>query len=383
MKSYTIPKESRNFAARTLFHWARTIIIRNMAKERTYKYNNSELIIRFGDIIESTTDVIVCSDDNMLSASGGASSAIRMACGDVVLHDVQKKMHGELGDVVVTTAGNLPHKFLFHCITVDRSRGYSVVTEDEDKRDYIIRHSISKSLRLLTALDLSSMALPCIGAGYAAFNFERVGKVMSTVISDFLLGTNKSYHIELYLYGVREDFDMIDYIAFFEQFALRVPAEPPKEKFLRSRMKEAAPQTIDSKYDVFISYSRMDKEKTDLICQYLDQFGIKYWIDRESVHHGNNFKVEIIEAIQASIVLLFVSSVNSNSSPNTIKEVSIAEKYGKVVIPIRIDDSAYDKSLEYDLCNRDWMNFQEDVDYEVSAKRLYENLRFYLDRERK
>ena len=61
--------------------------------------------------------------------------------------------------------------------------------------------------------------------------------------------------------------------------------------------------------------------------------------------------------------------------------MSIAENYGKVIIPIRIDDSAYDISLEYDLCNRDWMNFQEDVDYDASARKLYENLRFYLERE--
>lgn len=72
---------------------------------------------------------------------------------------------------------------------------------------------------------------------------------------------------------------------------------------------------------------------------------------------------------------------NSNKSPNTVKEVSIAEKYGKVVLPIRLDDSAYNKSLEYDLCNRDWMNFQDDTDYEASTKRLYDNLMFYINRD--
>lgn len=355
-----------------------------MGKERTYKYNNSELVIRFGDITESKTDVIVCSDDYMMTASGGASAAIRNACGNVVLHDIQKKVNAELGDVVVTTAGNLPHKFLFHCITVDKTKEFSTVPEEEAKKEeYIIQHSISKCLRLLTALDLNSMALPCIGAGYAGFGFERVGRVMSAVMSDFLLKTNKSYHIEIILYGVRSDFEMMDYIAFFEQFALRVPTknEGLMVRTVESQRNEMENKRKIKKKDVFISYSRLDKEKTDMICKYLDKYGVSYWIDREGVHHGNNFKVEIIEAIQTSKVLLFVSSVNSNKSPNTVKEVSIAEKYGKVVVPIRIDDSAYDKSLEYDLCNRDWMNFQEDVDYDVSAKKLYENLRFYLDRE--
>lgn len=358
-----------------------------MGKERTYRYNNSELVIKFGDITKSKTDVIVCSDDNLLSASGGTSKAVRKECGDVALHDIQKKTNAEIGDVVVTTAGNLPHKFLFHCITVNAT-GFSDKTKEEQakQQEYIIQHSISKCLRLLTSLDLNSIAFSCIGAGYAAFDFERVGQVMSSVISDFLLKTNKSYHIELYLYGMREDFDMIDYIAFFEQFALRVPTgkDYPRIELANSKTEKAkVSYSTDNKYDVFISYSRLDIESTNVICQYLDKYGISYWIDRESVHHGNNFKVEIIEAIQSSKVLIFVSSVNSNKSPNTVKEVSIAEKYGKVVIPIRIDDSAYDKSLEYDLCNRDWMNFQEDVDFDASAKKLYENLRFYIDREDK
>ena len=356
-----------------------------MGKERKYKFNNSELIIRFGDLIESKTDVIVCSDDYELSATGGASKAIRDACGDVILHDISKKTNAELGDVVVTTAGNLQHKFLFHCITRGKTGDFGIIPEEaENLEEYVIHHSISKCLRLLTALDLSSIALPCIGAGFAGYGFERVGRIMSAVMSDFLLKTNKSYRIEIWLYGQREDFDMMDYIAFFEQFALRVPPEntnlPIRSHNLGKVEMESVTQNEDM-YDVFISYSRIDKEKADLICHYLDQFNIKYWIDRESVHHGNNFKIEIIEAIQTSRVLLFISSVNSNKSPNTVKEVSIAEKYGKIVIPIRIDDSAYDMSLEYDLCNRDWMNFQEDVDYDASAKKLYENIRFYLDRE--
>lgn len=358
-----------------------------MGKERRYKFNNSELIIRFGDLIESKTDVIVCSDDYNLSASGGASKAIRDVCGDVILHDIKKKTNAELGDVVVTTAGNLQHKFLFHCITGGKTGAFGIVPEEAEKlEEYVIQHSISKCLRLLTVLDLSSMALPCIGAGFAGYGFERVGRIMSSVMSDFLLKTNKSYRIEIYLYGMRDDFDMMDYIAFFEQFALRVRPENTHmlANILDSSQSESK-QAVrkEEKFDVFISYSRLDKEKADLICKYLDQFNISYWIDRESVHHGNNFKVEIIEAIQTSKILIFISSVNSNKSPNTVKEVSIAEKYGKVVIPIRIDNSAYDMSLEYDLCNRDWMNFQEDVDYDESAKKLFENIRFYLDRDGK
>ena len=144
-----------------------------MGKERTYKYNNSELVIRFGNITESNTDVIVCSDDNLLTATSGASKAVRDACGVLVLHDVQKKADAELGDVVVTTAGKLPHKFLFHCITFYKKKEDNTIPKGEQKNEeYIIQHSISKCLRLLTSLDLTSMALPCIGAGYAGLESD-------------------------------------------------------------------------------------------------------------------------------------------------------------------------------------------------------------------
>ena len=356
-----------------------------MGKERKYRYNNSELIIKFGDITASRTDVIVCSDNNMLTAEGGVSLAIRNASGENVIHDVQKKVGAELGDVVVTTAGDLPHKFVFHCISLIKGQ-YSEKNPDEKAQveEYVVRHSISKCLRLLTALDLSSMALPCIGAGYAGYGFEQAGRVMAEEISEFLLKTNKSYRIEIYLYGKRDDIDMMDYIAFFEQFALRVPTESDSAKrspVLSQKKADELPQKAENKYDVFISYSRLDKEKADIVCEYLDKYGIRYWIDREGVHHGNNFKEEIIDAIESATILIFISSVNSNKSPNTVKEVSIAEKYNKVVIPIRIDDSAYNRSLEYDLCNKDWMDFQEDMDLEESARKLNENIRFYLDRE--
>ena len=323
----------------------------------------------------------------MLTARGGASLAVRNACGENIIHDVQKKVGAELGDVVVTTAGNLPHKFLFHCISLIKG-DYSDTDPDKKAQveEFVVRHSISKCLRLLTALDLTSMALPCIGAGYAGYGFEQAGRVMADVISEFLIKTNKSYHIEIYLYGIRDDYSMMDYIAFFEQFSLKVSTEDNSTKRRRATSqvkKDVTSQMAENKYDVFISYSRLDKEKTDIVCQYLDKYGISYWIDREGVHHGNNFKEEIIVAIQSASILIFISSVNSNKSPNTVKEVSIAEKYNKVVIPIRIDDSAYNRSLEYDLCNKDWMDFQDDMDYDTSAKKLYESLKFYLDRENK
>ena len=51
------------------------------------------------------------------------------------------------------------------------------------------------------------------------------------------------------------------------------------------------------KYDVFISYSRMDTAIADRICAAFDKVGITYFIDRQSIGGGFEFPVVLAEAI--------------------------------------------------------------------------------------
>lgn len=55
---------------------------------RTYKFNNSTLTIRFGDVVTSDAEVIVSSDDTEISMGGGVSQSILEAGGDFVREDV-------------------------------------------------------------------------------------------------------------------------------------------------------------------------------------------------------------------------------------------------------------------------------------------------------
>ncbi len=358
--------------------------------ERIYKYNNSTLVIKFGDIVETNTDVLVNSDDYMLPMVDGLSGYVLEKGGPEIKADAMKKLPAELGDVVVSTAGKLPHKFIFHCITVSPDSQFKQaagVSQEEiraEMEEYTIRHSISKCFRLLSTLELESIAIPCIGVGRHEFSFERVGKVMSEVISDFLLKTNKSYRVELCLYKIPEKYGMMDYVCFFEKFALRVPTNDSRRN--SSVRQESQITTKEGtcnpshEFDVFISYSHHDSQVAESICEILNRYNISHWIDHEGVHHGDDFKEEIVNAIIGSKIMLFISSANSNRSRNTIKEVSIAEKNNKIIIPIRIDDSSYNKSLEYDLCNRDWLQLNGMKDMEELGKHLYNNIRFYLNR---
>ena len=183
-----------------------------MNDEKAYQFGKSRLIIKFGDLTSAVTDVIVSSDDAYLSMGGGVSASILRAGGDVIARDARKNVPCQMGDVVVTSAGKLEAKYVFHAITIDWSQ------KDEFTVEKSINSIIKKSLNVLSVLGLKSIAFPAIGTGAARYSLEDVAHFMSMAISEFLSNSDEELEIYIYLmdrYGRRT---AIDYIVFFEQF---------------------------------------------------------------------------------------------------------------------------------------------------------------------
>ena len=148
---------------------------------RKYHYNNSTMTIVFGNILDSKAEVIVSSDDTGISMVGGISGAICKAGGEIIRVDAQKKLPAQVGDVIVSTAGELKHqKYVFHCLTVNSENKKKVFeglqSNSDDMNSYILQHSVDKCFRLMQALDLHSIAFPCIGAGLAHIPLKQVAK---------------------------------------------------------------------------------------------------------------------------------------------------------------------------------------------------------------
>lgn len=187
-----------------------------MNDEKAYQFGKSRLIIKFGDLTSAVTDVIVSSDDAYLSMGGGVSASILRAGGDVIARDARKNVPCQMGDVIVTSAGKLEAKYVFHAITIDWSQ------KDEFTVEKSINSIIKKSLNVLSVLGLKSIAFPAIGTGAARYSLEDVAHFMSMAISEFLSNSNEELEIYIYLmdrYGRRT---AIDYIVFFEQFYRRM-----------------------------------------------------------------------------------------------------------------------------------------------------------------
>ena len=129
-------------------------------------------------------------------------------------------------------------------------------------------------------------------------------------------------------------------------------------------------------HEIFISYSRADSEQVMKVRNILDDSGLRYWIDKEGVYSGENYKEVIVDAIDVSKVLIFMSSINSNNSINVIRELGYAVSQKKTIIPVLLDDAQYAKSIRLDIADIDQINFN-DPD---SSRKLKTSLAYALGR---
>src|SRR5258706_14543052 len=84
---------------------------------QSYNCGRSTVTIELANILNATTQVIVSSDDDRLTMSGGVSQDLLAAGGDVIREDAHKHLPVAVGQAIVTTAGRLSANHVFHAIT--------------------------------------------------------------------------------------------------------------------------------------------------------------------------------------------------------------------------------------------------------------------------
>jgi Flp pilus assembly protein TadD len=109
-------------------------------------------------------------------------------------------------------------------------------------------------------------------------------------------------------------------------------------------------------HDVFISYSTKDKTVADAVCATLEKHKIRCWIAPRDITPGKEWGASIIDAIGASRVMILIFSASANDSLQIPREVERAVNREVILVPLRIENVAPTKALEYFLGSVHWLD---------------------------
>lgn len=190
-----------------------------MDERREYTFGTSRLAVMFADLLESPAEVLVSSDDYLLSMGGGVSAAIGAAAGSGLTIDAAKSTPRKLGDVVVTTAGALSARYVFHVVTIGP---ITSLHEPSPPLEQVIGDATRHCLTLMLQLGVTSIAFPALGTGAARIPAATAAAGMVGVIADFLESRPEEMSVELRLHA-RPGVNERDFIAFYETLAKQAP----------------------------------------------------------------------------------------------------------------------------------------------------------------
>jgi hypothetical protein len=108
--------------------------------------------------------------------------------------------------------------------------------------------------------------------------------------------------------------------------------------------------------DVFISYSKDDREWAEQVCSQLEEAGIGCWIAPRDIAPGVTWPAAITEAIRNCRAMVVVFSSNANRSPHMAREVEVADSRHVPILPVRVEEIEPAGDMEYFLGNRQWFD---------------------------
>jgi O-acetyl-ADP-ribose deacetylase (regulator of RNase III) len=136
-----------------------------------------------GDITKVKVDAIVNAANSSLLGGGGVDGAIHRAGGKAILEEcisIRNKQGGcKTGEAVITTAGNLPAKFVIHTVGPVWSGG-------KNNEDKLLASCYSNSLKLAIQYQLQSIAFPNISTGIYHFPKIEASKIAIATVKTFL-----------------------------------------------------------------------------------------------------------------------------------------------------------------------------------------------------
>jgi O-acetyl-ADP-ribose deacetylase (regulator of RNase III) len=175
-----------------------------MAHFTNFVLMKEKIFLLNGDITQLEADAIVNAANSSLMGGGGVDGAIHRTGGPAILEDcrkiIAKQGSCKTGEAVITTAGNLPAKFVIHTVGPVWNNGNNKEAEK-------LSNCYRNCLKLAIENNIQSIAFPNISTGIYGYPKKEAAAIAIKVVSDFLK-TNLAIHKVYFVCFDEENFSI-------------------------------------------------------------------------------------------------------------------------------------------------------------------------------
>jgi O-acetyl-ADP-ribose deacetylase (regulator of RNase III) len=159
----------------------------------TRTINGVSLALLRGNIVEVHADAIVNAANSGLRGGGGVDGAIHRAGGPTIMEECRKIGGCPTGEAVVTTAGKLPAKYVFHAV----GPIYSGSLDDER----LLASAYQSCLNLAEKHQVKSISFPSLSTGIYGYPLELAAPIALRTIIEHISKPTCLQQVLMVLFG--------------------------------------------------------------------------------------------------------------------------------------------------------------------------------------
>ena len=164
---------------------------------------NGRVVVIVGDITRQDVDAIVNAANSTLLGGGGVDGAIHRAGGPSILEacrEIRRTQYPKglpTGEAVITTAGNLPARYVIHTVG-------PIYGQHDGREAELLAACYRNSLQLAVNQSLTSIAFPAISTGAFGYPTSEAAAVSSAAVAEFLASDQTMREVRLVFFQNRD-----------------------------------------------------------------------------------------------------------------------------------------------------------------------------------
>ncbi|PWU25546.1 MAG: hypothetical protein C5B48_00760 [Candidatus Rokuibacteriota bacterium] len=155
------------------------------------KIGKTTLVIERGDITDAEVDAIVNAANSELWMGAGVAGAMKRKGGVVIEEDAVRQGPIEIGEAILTVAGNLPATHVIHAATMGRD-----LKTDPEK----VAAATRSTLALAEKHKMESIAFPALGSGVGGVPPAQSAEAMLATVVQHVRGSSNLQKVLFVLY---------------------------------------------------------------------------------------------------------------------------------------------------------------------------------------